>query len=660
MLARERVWRMISRFRLKASGFRSDRRGSVLVICAIALPIVIGVASLVAEFGSAIATKASLQRTADLSAYAGALAYAVNKSSQQMQATALNVASLNGVASGNVGVSLVTSPKSASAQAVNVSISVNQTPFLARALGFTSNLTITAAATAQIASNPTPGCILALSPSETGVTLSGGAQISAPTCTVNSNSGLTLPCGVKVTALGATYNSDAAPSVCPYQATLVNSSGQNVTPVKQSTPDPLANSTAVANAAARIATVSAQSIPALPTIPTGTDIEFAYSPSKTQTAAAALGCTATSSGNTWTLDCSKKTTVNVGNITMGGGITLNFAPNGAATTVYNFSGSITGAGGSQMNFGPGVYNIAQGVSASGGGSVTFGAGTFRIGPGTATCNGLTKVSVCNVSGTITFGGPSNFTLLGGIVTTGSSPLTLGSGSANSFQIGPASTGDAITVAGGARLIMADATTFQVNGNINAGGGGSCLAIPATTNHDINGNVLASGNIAMGSGVYTVNGYFALGASGGGGGASCNGTTSVTGNNVTLVLSGKQTSNSGSCSGSVFCVSAGYSGVVLTAPTSGATANLAVIGPQDSTRTGGAIFAEGGSGGVISGALYFPYGPLTMSGGANASGLSSSQCFQPIATHITLTGGTAAASQCVASTAAGSSKVSIVR
>ncbi len=660
MLARERVWRMISRFRLKTSGFRSDRRGSVLVICAIALPIVIGVASLVAEFGSAIATKASLQRTADLSAYAGALAYAVNKSSQQMQATALNVASLNVVASGNVGVSLVTSPKSASAQAVNVSISVNQTPFLARALGFTSNLTITAAATAQIASNPTPGCILALSPSETGVTLSGGAQISAPTCTVNSNSGLTLPCGVKVTALGATYNSAAAPSVCPYQATLVNSSGQNVTPVKQSTPDPLANSTAVANAAARIATVSAQSIPALPTIPTGTDIRFDWSGTDTtKNAIAAAGCTATWSSPVWTVDCSKKTTVNFGSISLGGGITLNFALNGAATTVYNFSGSITGAGGSPMNFGPGVYNIAQGISTAGGGSVTFGAGTFRIGRGTTACNGGPTASICNTY-TLTFGGPSTFVLPGGIDNTGGATLTLGSGSGNSYQIGPASTGDAITIGGSGSVYMFNATTFQLNGNINGGGGSSCLAIPATTNHDINGNVLAAGSIAMGAGVYTVNGYFALGANGGGGGASCNGTTSVTGNNVTLVLSGKQTSNSGSCSGSVFCVSAGYSGVVLTAPTSGATANLAVIGPQDSTRTGGAIFAEGGSGGVISGALYFPYGPLTMSGGANASGLSSSQCFQPIATHITLTGGTAAASQCVASTAAGSSKVSIVR
>lgn len=124
----------------------------------------------------------------------------------------------------------------------------------------------------------------------------------------------------------------------------------------------------------------------------------------------------------------------------------------------------------------------------------------------------------------------------------------------------------------------------------------------------------------------MDGYFALGGNGGGS-ANCNGSTiSVSGANVTLVLSGKAKSSSGSCNGYVFCVAAGYSNIVLTAPQSGATAKLAVIGPTGSSNTGGATFAEGGSNAQISGAFYFPYGPIIMPDRSRAtyfSGMRSS-------------------------------------
>ena len=50
---------------------------------------------------------------------------------------------------------------------------------------------------------------------------------------------------------------------------------------------------------------------------------------------------------------------------------------------------------------------------------------------------------------------------------------------------------------------------------------------------------------------------------------------------------------GSCSGYVFCIAAGYSNIVLTAPTTGTYAKLAIVGLQVSTRTAGAILTEGG-------------------------------------------------------------------
>jgi hypothetical protein len=114
---------------------------------------------------------------------------------------------------------------------------------------------------------------------------------------------------------------------------------------------------------------------------------------------------------------------------------------------------------------------------------------------------------------------------------------------------------------------------------------------------------------------------------------------------------------------VFCVAAGYSNIVLTAPQTGATAKMAVIGPTSSSNTGGATFADGGSNAQISGTFYFPYGPITMNGGSSVLGSSSdaTKCLQLIGSRITLTGGTAATSECIAATGATvSSKVSLVQ
>ncbi|TGT02894.1 hypothetical protein EN856_36655, partial [Mesorhizobium sp. M8A.F.Ca.ET.213.01.1.1] len=109
--------------------------------------------------------------------------------------------------------------------------------------------------------------------------------------------------------------------------------------------------------------------------------------------------------------------------------------------------------------------------------------------------------------------------------------------------------------------------------------------------------------------------------------------------------------------------AGYSNIVLTAPQTGATAKLAVIGPTSTSVTAGATFAEGGSNAQISGAFYFPYGPIIMNGGSSVLGSATdaTKCLQMIGSRITLSGGTAAASECIAATSASTaSKVSLVQ
>jgi len=684
--------------------FLRNRDGNILIISALVMPVLIGMAALVTEYGAALVQQADNQRVADLSAYAGALAYNANKSTDQMTATAVGVAVLNGVAAANVQVSLVASPRTAGVNAVSVSVNTYRTLFLARILNDRQQLQIYANSVAEVGAQPqTPGCMLALDGTQTGVTLSGGTSISAPKCTVSSNNTVTVPCGTSISAIGVNYNSAAAPSQ-PCNG-ITGPGGAAAVITKKSTPDPLAGNAAVTAAVARFSTVaalSATTAPSAPTNTTGTNIDFAWDQTATMNAAAAAGCTASWSQPTWTFSCGSKTTVNLGTVTIGGGINLNFALNGAATTTYNFAGDFTTS--ATTSFGPGIYNFAKtlttagtttfkagtykfgkqvttagtttfgagtfnftkGLTTGGGATTTFGAGTFKIGRSDTACSGSGQVSICNTS-TLTFGGPSVFELPGGYTNTGGSTLTFGSGTTNSYKIGPGSNGDAITIGGGSTTIMADATgassVFQVVGNVNGGGGGSCFVVSAAAQHDISGNFIGSGAILLGAGVYTVDGYFALGGNGGGS-ANCNGSTiSVSGANVTLVLSGKAKSSSGSCNGYVFCVAAGYSNIVLTAPQAGATAKLAVIGPTAITNTGGATFAEGGSNAQISGAFYFPYGPIVMNGGSSVLGskTDSTKCLQMIGSRITLSGGTAAASECIAAPSTGaSSKVSLVQ
>ena len=230
---------------------------------------------------------------------------------------------------------------------------------------------------------------------------------------------------------------------------------------------------------------------------------------------------------------------------------------------------------------------------------------------------------------------------------------MGEGTTNSFKVGPSSTGNAIALGGGSNTYLGDSTgpssLFELVGNINSGGGG-CFVIGAAAQHDIAGSLLISGAVLLGAGTYTIDGYVAFGANGGGS-ATCNGRTiSVYGQDVSMVLSGKSTPTSGNCKDMAFCVAAGYNNIVLSAPATGTMAKLAVIGPQQASNKAGAAFTQGGTNGKVSGAFYFPNGPLSLTGGAGVSG-GTGECLQIIASRITLAGGTTGASNCTGAASA---------
>ncbi len=198
--------------------------------------------------------------------------------------------------------------------------------------------------------------------------------------------------------------------------------------------------------------------------------------------------------------------------------------------------------------------------------------------------------------------------------------------------------------------------FQLVGNVAAPNGGTCLTLSAAAQHDIDGYLSTAGGLSLGSGVYSVYDYIAFGANSGGD-VSCNGSTiGVSGTGVTLVMAGQSTVSGSSCTAAAFCEGAGFSNISLSAPTTGADANFVIVGP--SSGSAGAYFSEGASNTLLSGALYFPNGPLGLSGGASI-GNQSGQCLQIIASQISLSGGThLTTNSCV--TGAGGSQVELVQ
>ncbi len=632
----------------------ADRRGAIGVLAAFVMVGVIGVSALALEYGHGLLQKTENQRVADLAAYAGALVYGATGSSTDATSAATNVAALNGFSSGATP-TVVSSPTGDGNNAVQVTVTSSVPLLLARVLTANTTLPVSATAYAEVKSDA-PGCIIALSGSGTGVNLSGGTAITADNCAVASNNAVTLSGGTTITTknvdYGTSYSTSGGSSIVPPSGTasVIYSKVTTADPLGASSGSP--GSTEVTNATARISSVSSIASPALSSVPSGGDISFGWSQSATQAQATADGCSATwnSSTSTWTLTCAGTGKFYFGNITLGGGINLNFNVSGGGT--YDFSGSITTA--AATTFGPGTYNIAGGITTAG--ITSFGAGTFNIGKGAGSCGGSTGYSICTGGGSnLTFGGPSTFVLAGGVYNGGGSTLTMGSGSTNSYDIGAATDGNSINAGTSKSTTLADAigtntvtcgsstSTFCLAGNI-ASGGGTCMRIPAASEHDVNGYISLAGGTTLGAGVYTVSKYVAFGSSGGGA-VSCGGSeVGVIGSGVTFVVGGSKTPSSGTCSGQAFCAAAGYDDVTLTAPASGSTtANLVVIGPTSSGNTAGATFAEGANNVNLSGAFYFPHGPVSLSGAGTIN--NGGGCLELVGSQVTLAGGSAATSTC---------------
>jgi len=510
-----------------------------------------------------------------------------------MNSAVNNIGVLNGLAANAAVGAVVASPSGNGNSAVRVTVTTATPVYLSEIFRAGKTISVSASSYAEVKPNAS-ACILALKAAGTGVTLSGGTAVTASSCAVSSDAAVTVPCGTTITTKTVDYNSAAVPSQ-PCSGIKPPAGTASVNIVKVATADPLAANASISAAFTHLAAVALLTGPPGPVVPAGTTVTFNYdnsnnagSPKKLLTT---IGCTGVFASPVWTVTCPAGGTYKFGTISLNGGITLNFAVGGSATNTYDFSGAIN-ISGSGASFGPGTYNVAGGIITGGGSTTTFAAGTYAIGAGTVSCSGA-FYSICNTGTSLTFGAGS-FTIAGGVYDGGGETLSLGAGSAaNSFTIGPSSNGYAINVGGGGILTFGDMTTgtFQAVGKLSTAGG-STITLSAAPAHDLNGTFSLAGTATLGAGTYTVAGNVTLGGGGGGG--------SVTGSGVSVIESG------------TFSVAAGYNNVTLTAPTSGSL-NAVVVA---SNGVGGASFSEGASGNSLSGAFYFPSGPITLSGAGN--------------------------------------------
>jgi Flp pilus assembly protein TadG len=648
--------------------FARRRDGSVSVVTAVSLPILIAVTGMVAEYGNGLLHKMEDQRIADAAAFSAATAYSAS-SSNSITSVADAVAAYNGLTASNISATLVSSPTGDGNQAVEVTVTTHQALLLSQVLGNAATaLNVTATSYAELKSGAA-GCIIALSNAGTGVTLNSAAGITADNCAVDSNAAVSLTSASTITTIQVDYNSASPPSIV--SASAINPpAGKSLTISKATTTDPLAGNSAVTTAVARLTSgsvgdsssgVESMTSPAAPSVSASSNNVTLSATTLTDSLPA--GCAASGSGSSRTITCTSGGTYNFGSVSALSTGHLTFALTGSSATTFNFSGGVTASSSGQIIFPNGTYNIVQGVTVGSASAITFGAGSFDIGPSTSACGDGFKYSLCVASSTsLTFGGPSSFTLGGGLYAGSSANITLGSGTTNSFDIGAGTSGYAVQTSSSSNIVFGDATgasdTFQAVGNIQAVSS-ACVALPNTANHDINGSLIAASasNTTFGGGVYTVSGYMLDQSASGGGG--CLGSTAGTGGTgVTFVLGATTTPSSGACSGMAICVTSA-SGLSLNAPTSGALAGLAVIGPTSSSNTAGALF-ESASSGSMGGAFYLPNGAITVSSAASLGG-GSSACLMLIGSQISVNSASAVGSTCSGlGGSSGSGKVALVQ
>ncbi|CCA93471.1 conserved hypothetical protein [Novosphingobium sp. PP1Y] len=643
--------------------------GGVGVIAGLSLPVVLGAAGLAFDINRGLEQQAANQRAADMAALGAAMAFKESASEAVLEPTAKDIVRANGIAGATVEATVREDFPSAGDQSVRVTVTTQAPYTLAKVVGMGDRFAVQTQSFASLTTQApyAPPCFLALSSANDAITVTGGASIDAPDCSIAAIGGVQnkgqLIRGHDIISgsgdISVNYGTLSAETLRFAGSFSAPSWNGNVPPAdkRKNQPtelvDPWADNAELSDARSELGHHT--SIPGLSnpdtSVCTGArDYALDWNPNGSNPAK-----------NYWTGSgynlpaatyCIKK-------LTTGGGLSIKFA---SGSRIYVQQG-VAISGGTSVDFGDSDIFVNGGFD-SGSSGVTIGDGTLWIGSGgqvkwqgtnhkgngtviinqTIKLGGGQKLLVGDGShffGGFDLGGggsakmgDGDFTAVAGIFIAGGSELAVGDGD---YLIGPGSGNSAIKLSGSAIYLMGDGT-FSANGDIDTAGG-SRIAFGRTRNHYINGNLKIAGSAVFGAGRYTIAGDFANGT----GGTTwpytspLNGITygsafsgyDMGGSDVTFILGG--TLNL-----------AGGARTKLVAP-SGSVAGGQIADLLVDSLTTADTNWTGGSANNFAGTVHVPNSNVKMSGGNTT--LGNGQCFTLIAGKIAANGGAATGSAC---------------
>lgn len=178
---------------------KNKHSGSIMIMVAIMLPIILGILSLAIDLGNVFLVRSQMQNAADAASLAAAGRLRSGTTAAQIaiaKTAAVNIANLNGFPVGattTIAVAIPPGPSpngSTATYAANplyarVTITHGVSLFFGGIVGI-SNVLQTKQAVAGL--SPAPPCMIALKTSSVGLQVGGNASISAPNCALDVNS----------------------------------------------------------------------------------------------------------------------------------------------------------------------------------------------------------------------------------------------------------------------------------------------------------------------------------------------------------------------------------------------------------------------------------------------------------------------------------------
>ena len=537
-----------------------------MLLSALALTAVMGMAGLGVEVSTGYAVKTRNQRVADMAALGAALAYQTNSSTSQATQTARDIVTASGLPASAAEISFP-------ATGVQVQITTAVPVRLASMITNAASYDVRNSAIASLGTSGSPACVISLSSNASeGVEIKGNSTLNNKACAVTSNSPITVQGSSNLTATNIT-----APSI----GSTGNSTIKGAQATGSNATDPLSSDASLAAAFAQLGTTAALNAPTFTS--TSTNWSFPSSSSAFTALAASdpVKTNCTLSGQVYSC---VQGIYNINNLSVPSGYTVNFA---GASTVYVYGTlSANGAtlGGSQT-----TYNLRNSFGTNWSSSPVFG-----------------NIASLYVGGSVSYTGNGNLIGSGNVTIAGS--LSVGGGSSLAIGAGTHIIGGGISVGGSGSLTIGDGD-LSVDGDVSTQGA-STINFGAGK-HSIDGDVSIQGGGTLGAGLYLIDGNF-----------DKNAHLTVTATDVTIVASGSFSTG-------------GSSGLVLTAPADGNTANGGIPNIAFASKTSLASSVGGSSSNTIGGIMYLPNSDLSVSGAGSIAGTT---CMAVVVNTLSITGG----------------------